>query len=1432
MIKHLQSIRRSAISFSYFKIAILVAAFHISTASLYAQTWPIIGNESQIASAVSSYTSITTIELASGEDSYETVPYVAFTEANIAKVKRYVNNTWESVGGNVSEGNASHTYIFSDANGKIYLNYVDLSTTGAKRLAVKTFNITTSTWEPLGANADNLYLSMGTITTSVSQMANSHNSWMAFDSDNVPYVVFSEFGSGGKPYVKRFNGISWETVGAAAVSADIASAVGITIDQEKKIPYIVYVGGSGSTGPLQMYKFNAGTWSLVPFPAATVNGAASGNVTAARHSSILLDADNNPIIAYFNSSNSNKTTVIKYDKATSVWSLLGAVSTRDATYINLTKSLNGDLYIGFVDQMTATASAQAAKVSKLEVGTTNWQLVINKLIPETNYIDDPVSNLSLAISINGKQYIAYTRTNSNSITTPYVRVFSEEDIPPPPPPAPDVVVNTPKQMERLDRGVVAVRKNATQVYIGWRMFGTDPLNISFNIYRDGTKLNTTPITTSTNYTDNVAPTNGTYTIKPIIDGIEQAATKAVSVWGQNYLSVPLQIPPGGITPSGEAYTYSANDASVGDLDGDGEYEIILKWDPSNSKDNSQSGYTGNVYIDAYKLNGTLLWRIDLGRNIRAGAHYTQFMVYDFDGDGFAEVAIKTADGTIDGTGKVTGDANADYRTSAGYVLSGPEFLTMFNGRTGAAMATKDYLPARGTVASWGDNYGNRVDRFVNAVAYLDGARPSLIMGRGYYTRLVRAAWDWRDGKLTSRWVFDSNTSGNGAYAGQGNHQMVIGDVDGDGKDEIFNGSSAINDNGAGLWSNKRGHGDAMHMSDMDPSIEGQEIWMCYEDEKSYGGFGLGLLDAKTGKLLWGVPSTGDIGRAMAADIDPNYPGYEMWGATGGQVYTSKGVPISTSVPSYNFGIWWDGDLSRELLDGTKLDKWNPVAKKAERLFTIYNAAPVSTNNSTKANPSLTADILGDWREEMLFRTSDNTQLILFTTDILTEHRIYTLMHDPQYRTAIAWQNSAYNQPPNPSFFLGTDMAPPPVPNIYFPEMGAPSVPSISHAGVTSFCEGGNVVLTSSASSGNQWYKNGVAITGAVNMTYAVTTAGSYTVTTTNQCCTSASSATVVLTLNDTPNATITAGGSLIFTEGGSVILSVNAGTGYTYKWIKNGTEITSATSSSFTATESGTYSVLVSSGTCTSISAPVDVTTLFKLPASNFRIAITGETCKASDNGKISITATQNLNYVATLVKAGVSTPYLFTTTLDISNLTSGTYSLCITVEGQSSYKQCYDNLVVNEPGDLSVYSSVNESNNTISLSMAGGKTYNINLNGATYSTIQNTITLPLNSGNNSLSVTTDSECQGKVEKIVSLYDKVIVYPNPFEDILSLKLGNELSSKITVEIRSMDGKLVYNNRFTGTDSNIQLALSHLESGMYLLKLSLDNSESFYKILKK
>lgn len=575
-----------------------------------------------------------------------------------------------------------------------------------------------------------------------------------------------------------------------------------------------------------------------------------------------------------------------------------------------------------------------------------------------------------------------------------------------------------RQMEYLDRGVVAVKVGGG-VFVSWRILGTEKSNVTYNLYRDSALV--ANIAGAGNYVDKAGTAGSKYSVSAVAGGTELAKSPSANVWGSNFMQIPLQIPAGGTTPDGVAYTYSANDCSVGDLDGDGQYEIILKWDPSNSKDNSQSGYTGNVYLDAYRLNGTRLWRIDLGKNIRAGAHYTQFMVYDLDGDGKAELACKTADGTKDGTGATIGNASADYRNSSGYILSGPEYLTVFDGITGKALYTGAYEPARGTVSSWGDSYGNRVDRFLACIAYLDGVHPSLVMCRGYYTRTVLAAYDWNGSTLTRRWIFDSNSSGNSGYAGQGNHNLSVADVDNDDRDEIIYGSCTIDDNGKGLYTTGLRHGDAMHVGDLDPNRSGLEVWACHEDSAGNGGVGASFRDAKTGSVLWKFTASGDVGRACSADLTAQYAGEEVW-AAGSSLYSSTGQNIGSAPSPRNFAIWWDGDELRELLDNTSITKYGGG--------TLLSAGGCSSNNGTKATPCLQADILGDWREEAVWRTSDNKYLNIYTTTDVTSRRIYTLMHDPVYRLGIAWQNTAYNQPPHTGFFLGNGMNTPPEPSIY------------------------------------------------------------------------------------------------------------------------------------------------------------------------------------------------------------------------------------------------------------------------------------------------------------------------------------------------------------------------------------------------------------------
>jgi len=591
------------------------------------------------------------------------------------------------------------------------------------------------------------------------------------------------------------------------------------------------------------------------------------------------------------------------------------------------------------------------------------------------------------------------------------------------------------QLERLDRGVIALRHEDGKVWVAWRFLATDPQDAAFNVYRTlhgeaPVKLNAEPLAGPTFFVDEKADLSKpvAYAVRLLAGGQEREAGKPFALPAhapvRPYLSIPLKTPEG----------YTPNDASAGDLDGDGEYEIVLH-QTKDGRDNSQGGITGEPVLQAYKLDGTLRWTINLGRNIREGAHYTQFMVYDLDGDGRAEVACKTADGTVDGKGNVIGDPKADHRNQDGYILRGPEFLTIFDGPTGAALATTKYLPPRHPEtenpsaeqlkALWGDGYGNRCDRFLACVAYLDGQRPSLVMCRGYYTRTVLAAWDWRDGKLTSRWVFDSDTAeANRAYRGQGNHQVCVADVDGDGRDEIVYGAMVIDDDGKGLYSTGWGHGDALHVGDLVPENPGLEIFSIQE---RFAGEGMNMRDAKTGKPLWLIPSVkaatsgGDKnegpGRGVSADIDPRYPGAESWAAGAGidGLYDAQGNRFLEKRPRgfpVNFLVYWDGDFLRELLDKNVITKWNWEKGTVD---TLLKAEGCSSCNGTKATPCLSADLLGDWREEVLWRSDDGQELRLYSTTLPTQHRMVTPMHDRQYRLAIAWQNVGYNQPPHLSF---------------------------------------------------------------------------------------------------------------------------------------------------------------------------------------------------------------------------------------------------------------------------------------------------------------------------------------------------------------------------------------------------------------------------------
>jgi len=597
------------------------------------------------------------------------------------------------------------------------------------------------------------------------------------------------------------------------------------------------------------------------------------------------------------------------------------------------------------------------------------------------------------------------------------------------------------RMEYLTRGVHAVPDVKGKIFVSWRLLGTENNDLAFNLYRTTNKktilLNKQPIIKATNFTDGTADSNlaNTYTVKAIINNKEEktGVSYTLPANAKPYVSIPLRTPTG----------YSANDASVGDMDGDGAYEVVIHL-TGRAKDNSQAGITDPPVFQCYKMNGTFLWEINLGKNIREGAHYTQFMVYDFDGDGKAEIAMKTADGSIDGKGKVIGDSTKDFRNDKGYILSGPEYLTMFDGLTGEALSTIDFIPPRYGKLNptteelkemWGDGYGNRMDRFLACVAYLDGKTPSLVMCRGYYTRSVLSAFSFKNKKLEKLWIFDSDEPGgaNRKYRGQGNHNLSVADVDDDGKDEIVYGAMTIDNDGKGLYSTELGHGDALHVTDIDPSRAGLEV---FDIQERFDDAGAHLTDAKTGEVIWKKPSikAGEDGegpgRACALDLDPRYPGYECWVAGAGitGLFDCKGNKIAEKTPPCNMGIFWDGDALSEVLNGVNISKWDYVNSEMVKLFDGRDDGCAS-NNGTKANPCLSADLFGDWREEIICRTTDSRELRIYSTAIPTDIKLYTLMHNPQYRLSIAWQNVAYNQPPHTSYYLGDGMKMPPKPNI-------------------------------------------------------------------------------------------------------------------------------------------------------------------------------------------------------------------------------------------------------------------------------------------------------------------------------------------------------------------------------------------------------------------
>lgn len=575
--------------------------------------------------------------------------------------------------------------------------------------------------------------------------------------------------------------------------------------------------------------------------------------------------------------------------------------------------------------------------------------------------------------------------------------------------------------EPLDRGAIATFTGTGRSYlINWRLKTDDPADVSFNVFRNGVKINELPLTEKTNFLDVDGGAGNVYQVEAWSEGILMESATALML-PKGFWDIPLNRPVGGTTSTGD-FEYIPGDCMVADVDGDKTYEVVMKWDPSNRMDNSESGVTGNVLIDAYRLDGTQLWRIDLGKNIRAGAHYTQLMVYDLDGDGKAEVACKTAPGTIDGKGQFVlmgqDDPQADYRakveSTEGVIICGPEYLTVFSGLTGEALATTAYRPARDTIDNWGDRYGNRSERYLACVAYLDGVKPSLVLCRGYYTAAFLWAVDFDGVSLSTRWLHSSTKGGIGAY-GEGAHSLSTADVDGDGRDEIVYGACVVDDDGSLIYRTGLGHGDALHVGDFVPDRPGMEVMMVHEDVSA--AYGVEMHDALTGEVLSGVYTGSDVGRGLCADVDVSSHGHEYWSTASSNVYGADGVSLSTKRPSVNFRTYWDGDLQDEVTEKGVITKWMGRTSNLSTLVDMPSAYGAGTN-VIKYTPCLQADIFGDWREEQIYYdAATKSHLWIFSTPYASSYRVPTLMHDHHYRMATVWQTAAYNQPPHLSYSL-------------------------------------------------------------------------------------------------------------------------------------------------------------------------------------------------------------------------------------------------------------------------------------------------------------------------------------------------------------------------------------------------------------------------------
>ena len=587
------------------------------------------------------------------------------------------------------------------------------------------------------------------------------------------------------------------------------------------------------------------------------------------------------------------------------------------------------------------------------------------------------------------------------------------------------VCHAQRTMDKLDRGLVAV-KVQSGVFCSWRIWGEEYYDVKYNLYRDGTKI--AENLDVSNYNDAAGSTTSKYTVTAVVRGKEQSQSNAVGVLNNSYLEI--------IPKHDQSITSTLvpNDACCADVDGDGEVEILLKYDNQSEINASfpREGYNGEYSIfECLKLDGTVLWWVNCGPNMGDFQNNEQNIVgYDWDLDGKAEALFRAADGTTihaaDGKTYVIGDATKNYRAATGggtnwFMHDGAEYLVYVNGATGVPYVTMEYPLKRlesgetDLNKAWGDGYGHRSSKHFFGAPYLDGRKPSIFLARGIYTRHKMIALDVnpQTHELTERWRWNCNDSSS-PYFGQGFHNYAVADVDWDGRDEICFGGMVIDDNGKGLNTTGLGHGDAQHQGDFDPYSWGQEIYTCQEEKPNNC-----YRDGTTGKIRYRSVGGNDDGRSMAGNFCNDYPGAMGLSARDEAISCVTNGYISGLTKnnvSQNFRIYWDGDLCEESFNYVNgKNTAGGIYKYGKGLIATLTGS--MTNNDTKGTPCYQGDIFGDWREEVIMRTSENN-IRIYTTTTPTTWRNYTLWHDMQYRNAMVWQMCGYNQPPHVSYFLG------------------------------------------------------------------------------------------------------------------------------------------------------------------------------------------------------------------------------------------------------------------------------------------------------------------------------------------------------------------------------------------------------------------------------